>query len=150
MGPLALSSEEAELLAAEALSASRVLAEPRRSEAARLAEAARSGEVPPELLGILGQIAVASLQGGRARRLYRAEGERLLVRLLLRTPAGREMQVQLDQVNKALALLADQRLEEARVTMRTPGSFTLGLRTAGFAITVAFGPDGVAVESLST
>lgn len=146
---LALSEEEAELVAAEATSASYALGEPHRTEAARLAEAARSKEVPPELLGILSDIAVASLRGGRARRLYRAEGEKSLTGVLLKTPTGREMQRGLEEVNAALKALAGRRLEAVRVAMRTPGSFTVSLQSDGFAITLAIRPDAVSVDSLS-
>lgn len=147
--PLPLDGEEAELVAAEGVAACRVLGEPLRSEAGRLAEAARAGLVPAELLGVLGQVLLASLQGGRARRLYRAEGERVLTGLLLRTPRGQEIKASLDAVNAALAPLAGERLESLRVSMRTPGHFTLSVNCGRFALTLSVRPEGVAVESLS-
>ena len=146
---LTLSDEEAELVAAEAASASHVLAEPRRTDAARLADAAASRAVPPELLGILADIAVSSVRGGRARRLYRAEGEKHLTGVLLRTPAGREIQRGLSEVNTALETLAGHRLEAVRVAMRAPGNFTLRLQSEHFAITLAMTADTVSVDSLS-
>jgi hypothetical protein len=146
---LSLSGEEAALIAAEATSASHALGEPLRTDATRLVEAAKSGEVPPELIGILSDIVVASLQGGRARRLYRAEGEKSLTGVLLKTPAGREMQRSLEEVNEALTALAGRSLEAVRVSMRTPGSFTVSLRSEGVAITLAMTDGVVSVESLS-
>lgn len=46
-GPLTLGGEEAEIVAAEAAAAARVLGEPRRADAPRLAEAARPGPFHP-------------------------------------------------------------------------------------------------------
>jgi hypothetical protein len=106
--------------------------------------------VPADLLDVFADILLASLQGGRARRLYRAEGERILTRLLMRTPRGQQMQGQLDSVNTALAELGGQRLEEARVGMRAPGHFTVTLASERFSITLAIRPDGVSVDSLAT
>ncbi|MCL4291433.1 MAG: hypothetical protein KJ056_00170 [Acidimicrobiia bacterium] len=148
-GPLTLGGEEAEIVAAEAAAAARVLGEPRRADASRLAEAARSGTVPPELLGILSEVAAASLQGGRARRLYRAEGERCLTGVLLRTAAGRELRRGLDDVNVALGTLAGRRLEGVRVAMRRPGSFTVSIDCEGVAITLATTAAAVTVDSLT-
>jgi hypothetical protein len=147
--PLRLDEEEAELLAAEAQAASRVLDEPRRSQARDLAAVTAAGEVPEELVDVLGQIVMASLQGGRARRLYRAEGERVLTRLLLKTPRGQELQASLDAVNLALKALAGERLQQVRVAMRTPGNFTVSLQGERFSIVLSVRPDGVAVESLT-
>lgn len=147
-GPLTLGGEEAEIVAAEAAAAARVLGEPRRADAPRLAEAA-PGTVPPELLGILSEVAAASLQGGRARRLYRAEGERCLTGVLLRTAAGRELRRGLDDVNAALGTLAGRRLEGVRVAMRRPGSFTVSIDCEGVAITLATTAAAVTVDSLT-
>ncbi len=146
---LELSEEEATLLAEEAQAAAGVLPEPRAARAAQLAQAARAATVPEELLDVLADILLASIQGGRARRRYRAEGERLLTGLLLRTPRGRQLQAQLDAVNTALRSLAGQRLEGVRVGMRAPGSFTVTLTAERFAITLAIRPDGVSVDSVS-
>ena len=146
---LILSDEEADLVTAEAASASRVLAEPRRIDAVRLVDAARSRAVPPDLLEILADISLSSVRGGRARRLYRAEGEKHLTGVFLRTPAGHEMQRCLSEVNTALETLAGHRLEAMRVAMRAPGNFTLSLRSEHFAITLVMTADAVSVESLS-
>lgn len=99
---------------------------------------------------MLADILLASIQGGRARRLYRAEGEQLLTRLLLKSPRGQQLQAQLDAVNTALRSLEDKPLEKARVAMRAPGHFTVTLASQGFAITLAVRPDGVSLDHLST
>ncbi len=136
-------------MSAEALAASHALEEPRRSEAVLLARAAEAGEVPAELVGLLEQVVLASLQGGRARQLYKAEGERTLVRLLLRTPRGQEIQGQLAAVNDALDALRGRLVDEVRVGMRSPGHFTVDLRAGSIGITLTVRPYGVSVESLT-
>ena len=146
---LELSSEEAEIVSAEATAAAGVLEGPRSEQALVLAHAAESGELPDELLPVLERILAASLQGGRARHLYKAEGERTLTRLLLRTPGGRRLQENLDAVNKALRALGGRRLDDVKVAMRTPGHFTVSLQTEGVGLVLVVRPDGVAVESLS-
>jgi hypothetical protein len=145
-----LSEDEAELIAAEALAASQALEDPRRAEAQQLASVAPTGHVPAELVGLLEQITLASLQGGRARHLYRAEGERTLVGLLLRTPRGRKMQSELEKVNTALTALRGQRLAGVRVAMRAPGNFVIELQTDSVSVTLSARPHGLSVESLST
>lgn len=144
-----LSPEEADVVAAEASAAARVLEGTRRQQALELADEARGGEIPDGLVGALERIVTASLHGGRARQLYKAEGERLLTRLLLRTPGGRRMQENLDAVNQALQSLAGRRLDEVSVAMRVPGHFNVSVRTQGVGLVLAVRPDGVTVESLT-
>jgi hypothetical protein len=147
--PLLLGEVAADLVAAEASSAARVLGRERGAEASRLAAAARHGEVPPELLDALADIVAASLKGGRARRLYRAEGEKVLNGVLAKTPAGRAMQNDLAEVNAALSTLAGRPLEGVQVAMRRPGSYTVNLQSEGFSLRLAISADGVTVDSLT-
>src|SRR5690349_6726413 len=112
---LELSPEEVEVVVAEATAAAGVLEGPRKEQALDLAREARSGELPDDLLTVLERILTASLQGGRARHLYKAEGERVLTRLLLRTPGGQRLQEDLDAVNQALRSLGGRRLDGVRV-----------------------------------
>ena len=146
---LELSPEEADLVAAEATAAAGVLEGPRQEQALDLAREAGRGEVPDNLLTTLERILAASLQGGRARHLYKAEGERLLTRLLLRTPGGQRLQEGLDAVNQALRSLSGRHLDQVRVAMRAPGHFTVSLQTEGVGLVLVVRPDGVAVESLT-
>ena len=146
---LELSPEEADLVAAEATAAAGVLEGPRQEQALDLAREAGRGEVPDNLLTTLERILGASLQGGRARHLYKAEGERLLTRLLLRTPGGQRLQEGLDAVNQALRSLSGRHLDQVRVAMRAPGHFTVSLQTEGVGLVLVVRPDGVAVESLT-
>jgi hypothetical protein len=147
--PVRLGEVAADLVAAEAASAARVLGEERGAEAIRLADAARAGEVPPELLDVLAEIVAASLKGGRARRLYRAEGEKVLNGVLAKTPAGQAMQRDLAEVNAALATLTGRPLEGVQVAMRRPGSFTVNFQSEGFSLRLAVTADGVTVDSLT-
>lgn len=146
---LELSTEEADLVAAEATAAAAMLEGPRKEQALAIAREAPGGSVPEDLLTALERILGASLQGGRARHLYKAEGERLLTRVLLRTPGGRRMQENLDAVNQALRSLGGRRLDGASVSMRAPGHFTVSLETEGVGLVLAVRPDGVTVESLT-
>jgi hypothetical protein len=146
---LELSPEEADIVAAEATAAAGVLDGPRKEQALDLAREAGAGRLPDNLLTPLERILTASLQGGRARHLYKAEGERLLTRLLLRTPGGVRLQGDIDAVNQALRSLGGRRLDEVRVAMRAPGHFTVSLQTEGVGLVLVVRSDGVAVESLS-
>jgi hypothetical protein len=146
---LELSAEEAELVATEAAAAAGVLGGEGREQALRIAELANERQLPEELLPPLERILTASLQGGRARKLYKAEGERTLVRLLMRTPGGEQLQANLDSVNRALRSLAGRRLDGVRVAMRAPGHFTISLQSEGVGLVLAVRPDGVGVETLT-
>ena len=146
---LELSQEEADIVAAEATAAARVLEGSRKEQALDLATRAPCGDVPDGLVTTLERIVTASLQGGRARKLYKAEGERVLTRLLLRTPGGQRQQENLDAVNQALRSLAGRTLDGVSVAMRAPGHFTVSVKTEGVGLVLAVRPDGVAVESLT-
>jgi hypothetical protein len=145
---LELSAEEAELVAAEAEAATGVWDGPLRQQAADLADRAGQGAVPDDLVPVLERILSASLQGGRARRRYRAEGEGILNRVLMRTPSGRNVQDGVRAVNQALSALDGRPLDHVGVAVRTPGHYRVSLRTAGVGLVLALGPDGVSVESL--
>lgn len=148
-GSLHLDEDEREVVAQEAAAASRALEGGLALDAQRLAEAARLGSVPAGLVGLLEQVVMASLQGGRARHKYTAEGERTLVRLLLRTPLGQQVESQLALVNKALGSLRGRQVEEARVVMRSPGHFVFELKAGAVGLTLSFRPNGVYVDALS-
>lgn len=146
---IALSEDEAALVAEEARHLAEVLSAAQRPRALRLAQAARDGAVPAELVDVLEGVVVLALQTGRARRRYLAEGERLLTDVLRRTPRGRDLQDQLAAVNGALRALAGRRLDGVRVEMRTLGHFTVALQCEGVSLTLAVRADGVQVESVS-
>ncbi len=147
--PIPLTEEEARLVAEEAELLGRALQEPQRTRMRQLTEHARAGEVPPELVDLLEGLAVMVLQTGRARAVYRAEGERIWTDVLLRTPRGQALQTQLAEVNRALRALKGLVLDSVRVEMRTLGHFLLTVRADGVGLRLAVRADGVQVESVS-
>ncbi len=149
-GPdIVLREDEAALVVEEALHLAEALSGAQHARTLALAQAARDGAVPAELVDVLEGVVVLALQTGRARRRYLAEGERLLTDVLRRTPRGRDLQDQIATVNDALRTLAGRRLDGVRVEMRTLGHFTLTLQCEGVSLTLAVRADGVRVESVS-
>jgi Arc/MetJ family transcription regulator len=146
---LELSEDEAALVAEEALALAEVLAGPQRPRLLRLAQTARTGFVPEDLVDVLEGLAVLVLQSGRARRSARAEGERLWTDVFRRTPRGWDLQGQLEAVNQALRALVGRRLDALWVECRTLGHFVFTLATEGITLTLAVRADGVQVESVS-
>lgn len=85
----------------------------------------------------------------RARRLYRAEGEKVLAGVLARSPAGRARQNEIEALNAALSSLEGRRLESVRVAMRIPGHFVVRVATDDLTLALEISPDSVAVESVT-
>lgn len=146
---LTLSEDEAPLVAAEAAAAAGVLPEPLAQRAHDLAATAPTGAVPEELIAILEQVTTASLEGGRARRLYRAEGEKLLNAVLGRTPAGRASRQTIIDVNAALQALQGRPLSSVQVATRTPGHHTVRITADGVSIALGLSGGGIEVESVT-
>jgi len=146
---LVLTAEEKELLASELAALVPALEGERRQRYEALAQAVQEGQVPPELLEPLEGLLGLALETGRARTLYRAEGERVLTELFRRTPRGRELARHLEEVNKALLALRGRTLQGVRVGMRTLGHFTIVLETEGAGVTLAVRPQGITVESIT-
>jgi hypothetical protein len=146
-----LSADEADIVALELVALLPALSGPKHARYAALYEAV-SGEgivtVPAELLDVLESVLEVALRTGRARALYRAEGERLLTAVLRRTPRGRRLSADLDEVNHALKVLAGHPLDGITVRMRTLGHYTLTLQTPTATLTLALRPDTVQLESL--
>lgn len=145
---LELDDDEQELIEAELAALLPALSGERRAGYTALAGAVDAGVVPPELVVHLQSLLELALQTARARKLYRAEGEKILTGLYKRTPAGRALTRQLGDINSALRAVADHELRSARVGMRTLGHFTVTLRTDEATLTLAVRPDSVNVESL--
>ncbi|MFN3420298.1 MAG: hypothetical protein ACK40X_01055, partial [Armatimonadota bacterium] len=106
-------------------------------------------EVPLDLMPLLEGLIKLALETGRARRLYRAEGERILTELFQKTPSGKELSRSLNEVNKALTVLKGQLLQRLWVGMRTLGHFTVTIETDNTIVTLVIRPDAVVVESVS-
>jgi hypothetical protein len=144
--PVVLDEEEASLLAEEAKAASAFLTDTESIK--RLLAACKEGVLPPDLQHLAGQITLASLKGGRARKLYLAEGERVLTGLLRKTPQGRSLEHQVLSLNRALSALRGRRVDAVRLAMRTAGHFTLTIEAEGVALTLFLTPEGVSLESV--
>ena len=113
-----------------------------------LKSAIESLEVPPELQMRLGAIVEVALTSGRVRRLFGPAAEMSLNALFTKTPRGREVAQSLAELNKALASLKGQTVEQITTTQRAPGSYSLTLKTSGYQLVIRFEPTGVRVESL--
>lgn len=148
VGPLVLDDDERELVDLELQALLPALAGERRERYVALADAVEVGQVPADLVGHLQSLLELALQTARARKLYRAEGEKVLTGLFRRTPAGRDLASQLTDINAALRAVADRQLRSARVGMRTLGHFTVTLTTDEARITLAVRPDGMNIESV--
>ncbi len=148
-GPVALAAEEREVVAALAAAYAGALPGAAGARARALAEAARRGSVPPELVGVLERVCTVALETGRARELGRAEAERILAAVHRRTPAGRRAARAVEELNRALAPLAGRRIRSVRAAAPAPGRSTISIEVEGIALTLAVGPDGVVVHSLA-
>lgn len=146
---LQLTDEERELLQAELAALLPALSGERREAYQALADAVENNSIPPDLLPLIEGLTKLALETERARRLYRAEGERILTDLFRKTPSGQELSKSLNEVNKALSILEGQTLQSVRVAMRTLGHFTVTVETEKAVITIAIRPDIVTVDSIS-
>ena len=113
-----------------------------------LKTAIESLEVPPDLQLRLGAIVEVALTSGRIRRLFGPGAELSLNALFLKTPRGREVAQSLAELNKALASLKGQTVEQITSSQRSPGAYSLTVKTSGCQIVIRFEQAGVRVESL--
>ena len=113
-----------------------------------LKTAIESLEVPADLQLRLGAIVEVALTSGRVRRLFGPAAELSLNALFLKTPRGREVAQSLAELNKALATLKGQTVEQITSTQRSPGAYSLTVKTSGCQIVIRFEQAGVRVESL--
>jgi hypothetical protein len=113
-----------------------------------LKTAIESLEVPPDLQLRLGAIVEVALTSGRVRRLFGPGAELSLNALFLKTPRGREVAQSLAELNKALATLKGQTVEQITSTQRSPGAYALTVKTNNCQLVIRFEQAGVRVESL--
>lgn len=146
---LSLTKSEAAAVAATATAFADVLPPGPGEPYRELAATAEGRSVPPEQIPMLEQVCSLALETGKARQMGRAEFERLLTAVLRRTPRGRELTGQVDEVNRALAELAGRQLDDVRLTSSKPGHCELVISAGGVNLTVTIAPDGMTVKSLS-
>src|ERR1700719_222239 len=113
-----------------------------------LKTAIESQEVPADLQLRLGAIVEVALTSGRVRRLFGAGAELSLNALFLKAPRGREVAQSLAELNKALATLKGQTVEQITSTQGSPGAYALTVKTSGCQLVIRFEQAGVRVESL--
>jgi hypothetical protein len=139
---LQLDASQAEVLAVEAGTFARAIPDPNvRRRFETLAEAARTGELPDELLSTLETM--LELLFSRGRPANRA----VLQTIYTRTPRGQQQSIAARDVNRALRTLVGQQLAEIRVSA-APGSHSLVVETDRVRLTLTFDAAGVSVSSL--
>ena len=139
-----LDPAEADVLATDAASFARALADPSaQARFVRVAEAAAGGEVPDELVPAVE--AMLELLFDKGRPSNRA----VLQAIFAKTPRGRTQSLAAREVNKALRTLRGQRLENVRLTAG-PSRHTLVLETDRCKLTLELDSAGARVASLET
>ena len=146
--PIELEPAEGELIGLELSELGPVSSPERKRAYDALAAAAAEGVVPADLVPLLERVIAISLESGRARRRYLAEGEKVLTDLFRRTPSGQKLQASLRDVNKALQVLEGRAVEGVKISLRTLGHIRIALETEGVSFTLSVRPSAVMVESL--
>lgn len=144
-----LTEDERELLLTEVAQAlDQIRAPELRARYGELLTAVDAGEVPEDLQEPLQTLLEVGLESGRIRRVHLAHGEMAAQRVFSRTPRGKHLQAAAEEVNQALAALAGQHVEEARVASTGPGSYSLTLTTDEGTVVLQFSRAGVQLRSL--
>lgn len=149
-GELRLSEDEAQAVAEMASAYAAAVPAGREAPYHDLVAAASAGVIAPADFSTLERVCVLALETGQARRLGRAEAERLLTAVYRRTPGGKALSGETTEVNRVLAQLAGRTLTSARLGFRTPGRYTLDLVVEGIDIQLSIEPEGLEVRSLQT
>jgi hypothetical protein len=113
-----------------------------------LKKSIESLEIPADLQPRLGAIVEVALTSGRVKRLFGPAAELSLNVLFTKTPRGREVAQSLSELNKALASLKGQTVEQITSSQKSPGAYSLTLKTTNCQLVIRFEQSGVRVESL--
>ncbi|HET6382427.1 MAG TPA: hypothetical protein VFJ58_03465 [Armatimonadota bacterium] len=119
-----------------------------RAAYSRLREAARDGEIAPEMQEWLQSLLEVGLESGRIRRLHGAHAEMAANRLYARLPRGGAYRASIEAANQAVAALAGQSITDIRFQPRGPGSCSLTLDAGGRRITLSIRRSGISVDSV--
>jgi hypothetical protein len=119
-----------------------------REAYAALGDAVAKMEVPAELLLSIGAMVEVALSTGRIRNMFGPAAELSLSSLFRKTPRGEAIARSIGELNRALAELKDQPLDEISAAFRKPGVYVLTLQSGEYRIVVRFDHDGAAVESV--
>lgn len=146
---LRLHPNETEVVAAEAEHyASRVGSPDAREAYERLRDAAEVGELPEDLVPVLGQLLELGLGTGRIRSAYGPHAEMAVRGLFRRTPRGRELSRQVGEVNEAVEQLSGQVLEKLSLHAGGPGRYLLTVETGEARVVVSLDGRGATVKSV--
>lgn len=147
--PISLDEDEQELIQLELDALGPVRSPQRKRAYEALGDGVDEGSVPADLVPLLERLVAVSLESGRARKHYLAEGEKLLTRLFRRTPSGKQLTESLKGVNQALDVLDDRTITDVKVSLRTLGHFRIVLETEDVRLTLSVRSSSVVVESLA-
>jgi hypothetical protein len=105
-------------------------------------------KIPAALQPRLGAIVEVALTSGRVRKLFGPGAELGLNALFVKTPRGQEIAASIGELNRALGELRGQTIEHITTTQRSPGAYSLTIKSDKCQIVIRFEPAGVRVESL--
>jgi hypothetical protein len=140
-----LEAAEAEVVAAEATAFARALPDPvAGARYERLATAAASADVPPDLVPALETMLELLFNTGRVTN------RAVLQSVFIRTPRGRQLAVAAREVNRALETLRGQTVAELRLASVGPSLQSLVIETDRCRLTLEIDRDGARIASLET
>ena len=113
-----------------------------------LAAAIADRRLRPEHHGAVAALLELLINSGRMRNRNGPTAEALARNLYRRTEPGKAAVASAAALGAALVKLKGQRIENAGVSLRGPGSFALSLATTDFHLVIRIDPSGCAVESL--
>jgi hypothetical protein len=114
-----------------------------------LAKAVQDGEVPEERLPQLATLLQVSLESGRVRHFYGADGEQALIKLFRRTPAGRALSESTRAVTEGLAGLQGQAIESISLSTVGPGAYSLTIDTDRCELRLRVDRSGARIENVA-
>ncbi|HLG51482.1 MAG TPA: hypothetical protein VKY56_07585 [Chloroflexota bacterium] len=107
-----------------------------------------AGAVRREHVETLEKFLEMGIQTGRFRARFGGLGEEALVRLFHQTPRGAAIATAVEEVNRALAVLAGQAVEQIRLSAQGPGGYALTIETDRCRLTLRLDPGGARVHDL--
>ena len=119
-----------------------------REDYLALNDAVEKMAVPPELTPSLGAIVEVALSTGHIRGTFGPAAELALSALFQKTPRGEAILGSMRELNRAMAKLRGQPLEEISASLRKPGVYALTIKSGDYRIVVRFDHDGAGVESV--
>ena len=122
--------------------------EPQRARYVELRKALAGEALEESAVGALENLLALELRTGRARKIHGPMAESTLLRLYQKTPTGSELQKSTATVNKALAALEGQTLEQIAFAPKGPGVYTLDVETAEYRVHLEIREEGIWVKEV--